>query len=161
MECPIQARVQAEVLLDYCAHRLNPQAAAVLERHFEHCAACTAWVESQKAVWTALDAWEAAPVSADFDRQLYRRMQAEERPAWWRALLGPLAGLNLRPALSLAVASALALAVFLMRAPTSNEISPHQAQVETLDADRLERALDDVEMLRQLNLVPATDSQSM
>jgi hypothetical protein len=73
-----------------------------------------------------------------------------------------LRGLSLRPALSLALASVVLLAAILIRpAPPRPVHAPQQAQVESLDADRLERALDDVEMLRQLDAGSSAGSQSM
>lgn len=152
MECPVRARENAAVLLDYCAGKLDPPAAAVLERHLEQCEACRGWLKDQQAVWTALEAWEAAPVSLDFDRRLYRRIEQEQRPAWRR--------LAWRPAFSLALASLVVLAALLIRPPKPVD-RPHQAQVETLDADRLERTLDDMEMLRQLSAAPSAEPHAM
>jgi hypothetical protein len=103
-----------------------------------------------------------AAVSEDFDRKLYRRIEQEERARRWSGLIRPLRGLGLRPALSLALASVVLLAAFLMRPqPPKPAPLPQQAQVETLDADRLERTLDDVEMLRQLNVGSPAEHQSM
>jgi Putative zinc-finger len=162
MECPARERGEAAVLLDYCARKLDPRSAAVVERHVAQCAACQDWIRAQQAVWAALGGWEAAPVSPDFDRKLYQRIEQEERPAPWGARFWPLRGLTLRPALSLALASVVLLAAVLIRpAPPQPVPLPQQAQVETLDADRLERTLDDVEMLRQLNVASSAAPQSM
>ena len=49
---------------------------AILERHIAICPACREFAAGQRAVWQALDTWEAAPVSPDFDRRLYRRIEA-------------------------------------------------------------------------------------
>ena len=161
MECPARSREEAAVLVDYCARRLDPERAAALARHLEGCKACRERLEAQQAVWQALDGWKPAPVAEDFDRRLYRKIQASERPAGWAALLWPWRAARFRPAFSLAVASVVALAALLIHAPGPVAAPPRPAQVETVDADRLERALDDVEMLRQLNAAPATEVHSL
>ena len=162
MECPAREGEKAAVLMEYCARKLDPRSAAVVERHVAQCDACQDWIRAQQAVWEALDAWEAAPVPSDFDRKLYERIEREERPARWSGLLWRLRAVNLRPALSLALASAVLLAALLIRPHPPKPVPlPQQAQVESLDADRLERALDDVEMLRQLNVAAAAERQPM
>jgi len=151
-QCPIQARENAELLLAYCARKLDPQTAAVLEQHMENCPDCRAFGETQKQVWAALDAWEARPVSPGFDRRLYRTIEAEEHGSWRQRFLQPLMPLRLRPAFPLAAASVLAAAVLLLRAPEAVEF-PEPAQAEMVDVERLEKTLEDLEMLRQLNLM--------
>lgn len=162
MECPARERGEAAVLLDYCAHKLDPQSAAVVERHVAQCEVCQDWIREQQAVWAALDGLAAPPVSPDFDRKLYQRIEQEEDRARWGGLSRRWRGLSLRPALSLALASAVLLAAFLFRPhPPKPAPLPQQAQVESLDADRLERTLDDMEMLRQLNVAPSATPRSM
>jgi len=154
MECLANEREKAAVLMDYFARKLDPNSSLAMERHLEHCAACQEWMRRQQMVWSALDGWEAAAVSPDFDRQLYQRIAREERPPFWSGLF--------RPAFSLALASLVLLAALLIRPlPPQPAGPPQQAHVESLDVDRLEKALDDVEMLRQLNLAPSTEPQSM
>ena len=75
MKCPMETRENAQLLLDYCTRKLEPESAAALERHIAVCGACRKFASGQRAVWQALDAWEAAPVSADFDSRLYRRIE--------------------------------------------------------------------------------------
>ncbi len=146
MKCQVRAREDAAVLMDYCAGRLDPRAAAALDEHFAVCAACRRWVESQRAVWAALDGWVAPPVSAGFNRRLFERLEQEERrSAWWR--------LHLRPALSLAGISVLAMGLLVTRLPKPVVVPQQQAHADTLDADRLEKALDDAEMLRELSVL--------
>ncbi|MGE5570271.1 MAG: zf-HC2 domain-containing protein [Rhodospirillales bacterium] len=138
MECQVRAREDAAVLMDYCAGRLDQRAAAALDKHVAVCADCARWVESQRAMWAALDEWAAPPVSPGFNRRLYEKLERQNRPAWWR--------LHLRPALSLAGISVLAIGLLLTRAPAP------VIQADTLDPDRLELALDDAEMLHQLSV---------
>lgn len=154
MECPAKERETTAVLMDYFARKLDPHGSAALERHVEQCAACQEWMRRQRTVWTVLDGWDAPVIPPDFDRRLYQRIEREERPARWSGLF--------RPAFSLALASLVLLAALLIRPlPPQPAGLSQQAHVESLDADRLEKALDDVEMLRQLNLAPSTEPQSM
>ncbi len=159
MGCPMQARQNAELLLAYCARRLDSQAAAVLERHMEQCPECRAFGEAQRTVWSALDAWEAAPVPPDFDRRLFRRIEAEENGGWWGRFFRPLVPIRLRPALPLAAASVLFAAVLLLESPEAVE-NHGPAQVEAVDVERVERTLEDLEMLRQLNLMARAEPAS-
>lgn len=144
----METRGSEDLLLDYVSGRLAPAAAAALERHFEHCERCRAWVNSQKAVWAAMESWEAPPAPADFDRNLYRQIEQEASRGWrlWPAL-------RFRPAFSVALASALLAFAILVQFPRP------ATEVEVVDADRLERALDDVDMLRELSLAPEAASQ--
>src|SRR5436190_8687608 len=92
MLCPMKspenaALEDAELLLVYCARELSPVVSAALERHIEICPACREFVQGQQAVWHALDGWEAAPVSMDFDRRLYQRI--EQRSTVWDRLVRP------------------------------------------------------------------------
>ena len=77
MKCPIETRENAEVLLAYCSRSLDAERTAILDDHIRICPGCREFVEGQRALWKALDAWEATPVSADFDRRLYQRIQKE------------------------------------------------------------------------------------
>src|SRR4051794_11236202 len=87
MNCPLETPETAELLLDYCARKLNPESTAIVERHIAICPACRDFAEGQRAVWSALDSWEAPPVSAGFDRRLYERI--ENDVPWWDALVRP------------------------------------------------------------------------
>ena len=87
MNCPLETRDNAQLLLDYCTRKLEPESVAILERHMALCSACREFAGRQRAVWDALDSWEAAPVSPDFDSRLYRRI--EDRVPWWEILRRP------------------------------------------------------------------------
>ena len=76
MTCPVRDN-NAEIFLDYCTRRLDWDAAETLERHMAVCPECNQMAESQKLVWAALDSWEAAPISADFDDRLHTRIERE------------------------------------------------------------------------------------
>src|SRR5262249_34322262 len=106
MRCPIETKENAELLLSYSARRLNPESTAILEAHMELCPACREVRDGQRALWDALDEWEARPVSPDLDRRLYRRIEEEEQRGWWRRVF---ASLRIRPALPLAAMACLVL----------------------------------------------------
>src|ERR1039458_6928836 len=87
MNCPMEARQGSELLLEYTAGRLEAGEATALEAHMGSCARCREFAQSQEVVWQALEAWEAEPVSMDFDRRLFARI--EQAPAsWWTRLTG-------------------------------------------------------------------------
>ena len=157
MHCPIQNGENAEVLLDYCARKLSPTAAAELEGHMEACPDCRSFSLAQRHVWSALDVWESQPVSQDFDRRLYARIDQFENRSWWQRWTGDC--FAWRPALSLGAAACGALAVALVvHNPVSQPVVEPQFQgtkIETVEPEQVERALEDLEMLKQLS--PSTN----
>ena len=166
MECPMKDRRNTNLLLDYCAERLDRQAASELAGHIASCTACDEWVRAQGRLWEALDVFEAEPVSPDFDRKLFDRIAEQERRTKWWSSLWPGRPAFGRPvaasALSLAVVSLLMLAAFLIERPRPSIAPvPGAARVETLDPDRLEKALDDADMLRELSVAGTPDARSM
>ena len=87
MRCPIETQESVDVLLAYASGKLDDARSEALELHLRECAACREFAEGQKAVWQALDRFEAPPVSADFDRALYQRIDREV--SWWDLMLRP------------------------------------------------------------------------
>jgi hypothetical protein len=161
MECPLLKRENAEVLVAYSAGKTDSETSRVLDSHVEQCAACREFAQAQGLVWKVLEAWEAAPVSLDFDRRLYRRIEDERQTGWLSRLLRPLTAASLpvflRPALPLAAVSVVLLAVFLIQsAPPRNDFSP-QIRAEKVDVEKVESALEDLDMLQQFSVVPATE----
>jgi len=156
MTCPIETRENAELLLDYCARKLDAETTRLLERHMQGCPACREFRAGQKLLWDALDAWEAMPVSGDFNRRLYRRIEEESRAGWRQRLM---AWASWRPALPVAAAACLVLAgSFILRNPAVvPDVSPEAVVTEV---EQVERTLDDLEMLRQLNLVARVEDSS-
>jgi hypothetical protein len=153
MACPLQDRENAEVLLDYVNRKLDVDNTLALERHMELCEPCRKFAHSQRAVWEALDAWEALPVSDDFDRRLRDRIEEEERSGFWarlwrRYFSAPAGLLAWQPAVA-AAACLLLVAGVLFRTPNVPAPAP---RTETVDIEQVERTLDDMEMLRQLQL---------
>jgi anti-sigma factor RsiW len=151
MTCPVQAKENAEVLLAYCARTLEAEAAAAFERHLEHCEHCRSMAQAQQAVWAALDAWEAAEVPEDFDRRLYKRIEAEAANPWWKRMVPDRRMLAWKPAFGLAAAGMAVFAIALMRSP---EVPPPSPSADSIDVEQVERTLEDLEMLRQFHFSP-------
>jgi anti-sigma factor RsiW len=152
MKCPIQTRENAELLLAYCTRKLDAESAAILERHMETCPACREFSSGQRAVWEALDAWEAAPVTLDFDRRLYRRIDRES--SWWNLLMRPLRPVLVRQGLPIAAAAGLlVMAGVLLERPADAPpaAQPQSAQVDALQPDQVEHALDTMHMLGEFS----------
>jgi len=155
MNCPIEDR-HPEILVAYAAGELEREIARALERHLADCAACRPVVAGQTAVWKALDTWEAPPVSPDFDRRLYRRIEEGARLSWWERFTRPFRPMPLRQALPLtASAGLLLMAALLVYHP--GPIAPVAAQREAVRANQVENALDDLDLLRQLGTADSTE----
>ncbi|HTM47858.1 MAG TPA: hypothetical protein VL285_04220 [Bryobacteraceae bacterium] len=156
MNCPIETQENAEFLLSYSARRLNPESTRILEAHMEICPACREFRDGQRALWEALDQWEARPVSPDFDRRLYRRIEEQEQMGWRARVFGPLRPMFLRPALPLAAMACLVLvAGFIIDEPGKLLSPARETQPVVRELEQVERTLDDMDMLRQFNLAPA------
>jgi anti-sigma factor RsiW len=153
MNCPTQNREGAEILLAYTAGKLDGSRSAVLEEHLKLCAACREFTAGQASVWKALDAWEAAPVSPDFDRRLYARIEKEV--SLWDLILRPFRSLFVRQGLPVAAAAAVVLmAGFLLDRPANLSPVPASqtsANVESVAPDQAEQTLREMEMMRELN----------
>lgn len=152
MNCPLQ-NDNAEVLLDYCARKLGPEALAIFERHLTSCDECRQFAEGQKAVWDALNSWDAPQVSGGFDQQLYTRVAAHEGSSWWQRtwvrLTQPASTFAWLKAVPVGAACATLLAAFFIYSPAPRPVdSP--SKLESVDLDQVQRALDDLEMLKQL-----------
>jgi hypothetical protein len=162
MICPLETRENAQLLLDYCTRKLEPESVAILERHIALCGACREFAGRQRAVWEALDAWEAAPVSQDFDRRLYGRIEA--RVSWWELVRRPF--LPLSHALLWRWVPATAMVCLLLMAGVMlqrSAVSPtpalsDTAQVESVQPEQVERTLDAMEMLNEFSRHVRADS---
>jgi hypothetical protein len=161
MRCPIETQENSELLLSYSAHRLDAERTAALEAHIVSCRACREFRDSQSALWETLDQWEARPVSMDFDRRLYRKIEEQQQLGWWARIFGPARPMFLRPALPLAATACLLLvAGFIIDTPGGAPAPPAEAP-QVREVEQMERTLDDLEMLRQFNLAaPVTEVES-
>jgi hypothetical protein len=158
MNCPLENREGAQLLLDYCTRKLEPEPAATLERHVAMCGACREFARSQRAVWQALDAWEVRPVSADFDSRLYRRIETEV--SWWDMLVRPFRPVTLRRSLpATAMACLLVMAGVILERPTVTPAPPpgDTTQVDSVQPEQVEHALDAMEILSEFSRHVRTD----
>lgn len=169
MNCPLETRENAQVLLDYCTRRLDAAPldatpAAALERHIAICPACREFAYHQRAVWQAMDAWEVAPVTKDFDERLYRRI--ETQVSWWDTLVRPFRPLRhmtaWRAAQGMALAGLLLAAGILLERPGASPGPPATgagdvAQADTVQPEQVEQALDAMEMLSEFSRRVRTD----
>jgi anti-sigma factor RsiW len=164
MKCPIENLEGEELLLNYASGALDAQETALFERHMLSCMACAKFAREQKAVWGALDLFEPAQISADFDRRLYQRIdQVSTRAAWWDRLVAAFHSpmLTHRGLPIAAAAAVLAVAGFIWQRPGATPARPQtplSAEVDTIQPDQVQHALDDMEMLREFNHLMRSDA---
>jgi anti-sigma factor RsiW len=159
MKCQIETQDHPELLLAYCSRNLDAERSVMLEEHMRGCPSCREYAAGQKAVWEALDKWEAAPVSADFDRRLYARIEKEV--SWWDLLMRPFRPVLYRQGVPIAATAFLVLVAGLVLqhpAGVPRPSAPESARVETMPADQVEHALDEMEMVREFNRLVRPDS---
>jgi anti-sigma factor RsiW len=157
MNCPIESR-NPEMLVAYTAGELDLETAGALERHIAVCDACQSMASDHTAVWKALDAWDAPPVSPDFNRRLYARIEQGAPLSWWERLTRTFRQMPLRQALPLtATAALLVMAGLLIEhpGPLAPAPAPHN---QTVRADQVERTLDDLDLLRQFSAAKSAES---
>ncbi|MGA2040713.1 MAG: zf-HC2 domain-containing protein [Bryobacteraceae bacterium] len=161
MKCPLEAREDREILVAYGSRALGGSDAELLEAHVESCAACREFVREQRAVWEALDGWEAPAVTADFDRRLFARIEGEI--SWWQRLWGRMGLRLVYGALPVTAVACLVLAGVLLdwpsprRAPAPPVTTAH---VESLQPDQVVHALDEMEVLDQFNRMMKPDGST-
>ena len=147
MQCPCKSGEGIETILAYLGGRLEPDTVAGLEAHLQECPACQELLLAQQLVWDSLDAWKPAAVSADFDRRLYEKIEAEDRRyGWWRRLFQPAFGFSFRPAMAMAAACLILVAVLLLRSPGEPPVAP-VASAEPVDIEQMEKMVEDLDML--------------
>lgn len=152
MNCPIRTEETAELLLAYTARRLDPAKTAILESHMDVCPECAEFRVRQELVWQALDAWDAPPVTSDFNRRLYQRIEFEAAAPWYRRLFTT-PWVMWKPAIPLACAALVVVAGFVFDHPVSvnSPAAPPSIRVSVTEAEQVENTLDDLQLLRQLD----------
>lgn len=156
MNCPIESR-NPEMLVAFAAAELDLETAGALERHLAACPACRSLAAEQAAVWKALDAWEAPPVSPDFDQRLYRRIGGDAPASWWQRVTSLFRPLPLRRALPLtAIAGLLLMAGLLLQ--HQGKVAPVEPRGESVRAKQVETTLDDLELLQQFGAAGSAES---
>ena len=96
---------------------------------------------------------------AGIDRRLYRRIEREI--SWWDRILGPFRPALVRRGLPIAAAAGLALmAAIIVVDRSAVRPAPRKAsiQVESLRPDQAESALEDMQMLQEINGLVRPDS---
>jgi anti-sigma factor RsiW len=170
MNCLLETREEKQLLMDYCAHSLPPERKALVEPHLHSCSRCQEFVTSQYRLAEALELWQAPDISQDFNRRLYRRIDAENADAsWWnvlvpRMLFRPVYPSFLRTGLPVAAAACLLVtAGVLLERPAVSPVpvSKDMAQVESVQPEQVEQALDTMDLLSEFSHhVPADGQQS-
>src|SRR5258708_33100983 len=134
MECPRQKGTSAEWVMAYTAGALEPEKQIALDRHMSECPGCRDMVAEQRAVWEALDAWQPAPISADFNARLYQKISEEAGELWWQRLFRVNWPSIFRPVVPVAAACAVLVIAFLVKSPAVTQSSPlatqHKAFIE-------------------------------
>jgi len=155
--CPTE-----DVLLDYTAGCLDPAQAVLFERHADKCARCAELRAAQAAVWRSLDEWKPAPVGGGFNRELWRKIDADAEQAYsWRRSLAAATQFGFwKRAAPLAVAVALVVTGFMLdhsagRRGTPQTNTPGTVVLTASEADQLERALDDIQLLGDVDAASA------
>jgi len=167
MSCQIRSEEHTDHLLAYSAGKLRGEAAAKLKMHMQACEECAAVGKAQSDVWNLLDNWEVRPVSTDFNRRLYARIEANSSASWWERFASSvnefLRPVFARPAFPLAAASLAIAAGFVLDHPgrslfsTAKPAELHASSADVsgkvdlnrVEADQVEATLDDIDMLRE------------
>jgi anti-sigma factor RsiW len=174
IECPLKSESSIgenslDLLLDYSAGKLdgepNKARRIALEDHMAECSDCAAFRVGQAEVWQALDVWEPEPVSMDFNRRLWQKIDSAAAAPWYRKLADSLRMGAWKPALPLTAAVFLVAAGFMMdhRNVLPNSATPSVAMtdgVSVSEADQVEKTLDDIQLLRQLDAGSGNSSNS-
>jgi hypothetical protein len=147
MNCPLTTHDHAD-LLEYSAGAVTGGA---IEAHVESCGECRRFVQEQRAVWAALEAWDAPAVSPDFDQKLFRRI-ANDR-SWWDRLTRPLRPLVVHRGLAAAAVACLLITAGLMLERTSGPAAPAKpdAAIVEIQPEQLEKALDAMDVLSEFS----------
>jgi hypothetical protein len=168
MSCPIQSEEHADQLLAFTAGKLRGDAAAKLEMHMRSCAECEAVGKAQASVWNLLDAWEVPPVSSEFNRNLYARIDASASASWLErfgaAVNEFFQPVFARPAFALAAATLVIATGFFLDhpgryvSPKNNRVSLQasskgmsKSYLNNVEVDQVESTLEDIEMLSQFD----------
>jgi len=142
MACTLENR--EEMLIDYVDGSLPADRLAQMMSHMKGCAECRVAADAQLRVWTALEEWTPAPVSADFNRTLYQKIDVEQSKGWWQRLAWP--------PLGLAAACMVLVVAMLFRVPGGPVNEPEKKADVTIDVNQVDRTLEDIEMFKQLGV---------
>jgi hypothetical protein len=157
MICPLKTKRGRAFALQCAAGQPNPEYRA----HMLECPDCAEFLSSQQAVSDLLGEWELPLVSPDFDGGVYRRIREapaeslRERVARWCSICFA------RPALPLGAASVLILVGFFVsvpwrstdiRTPVGSQTTISAGTLPAEDAQQVNEAVDDLQLLHQLDV---------
>jgi len=148
MQCPVEHDKTAGILLDYVARRLEPARLSVLERHVATCSRCAEFTLGHEQVWQVLDRWEPPPVSGDFNQRLFRRIDQATAIPWYKGLFEFRFGIKL--AVPVVATCLVVVAGFVFERANGSRASGG-LYLDGSQADQLEAALDNLQLLRQLD----------
>lgn len=164
MSCPFKSEEHTDHLLAYSAGKLRGEAVAQLELHMRSCEECAAVGKAQADVWKLLDNWDVRPVSADFNRQLYARIDAAAQASWLERFAASmnefLRPVFARPAFALTAASLVIVGGFVLDHPgrpsalRASTAETNKIHLNKAEADQVEATLDDIDILRQFDPKP-------
>jgi hypothetical protein len=101
-------------------------------------------------VWEALDEWKPAPVSLDFNRRLWQRIDAAEAEPWYRRLAAVLRATSWTPAIPLTAAVLAIAAGFIFDHPANRAVMA-PAPSATVNVEQVQQTLDDIQLLHQFD----------
>ena len=114
--------------------------------------------KQQQAVWSAMELWESVEPSMNFDRQIRQRVEElSARRSWFRGWFpAP------RPGLAMALTALFVVAAGVVRQQPRLGPETVARVLETAAAEayfeEFSRALDDLEMLAELDIAPQLES---
>jgi anti-sigma factor RsiW len=174
MNCLLETREDTQVLLDYCARALPTERVELVETHIQSCPRCQEFAAAQQALSETLDLWQPPPVSQDFNRRLYQRIDADSaHSSWWKwkslapgffapGFLAPgfFAPSLFRRGLPVAAAACLLVTIgIVLERPAHSPIPPAKdmAQIESVQPEQVEQALDTMDLLSEFSHHVRTD----
>lgn len=164
MRCPLKAGERAGEAYQRANEAILAYGAAVdqggFSQHLEECRECRHLAHAQREVWSKLDAWTPTPMPSNFDERLYARIEAYQQQSWWNRTLASFTGKwSWKPAMPLAVACTALVAAFMLNSPLARHAQAPRLEVlseSRIDLQQVERALDDLDMLKQLGMAPGS-----
>jgi hypothetical protein len=166
MNCPSGSQSGEASLIDYVAGKVRGPAGVELRVHIEQCRHCSSYVAQQQSVWQMLGEWEPEFESSNFsgafsERSLAERLALMPPEPWLARTAGSIAAGKLKPAFTVtALTALLAIGVYLRSpsAPAGNllphSVAPKAQFVSPVEADQIDRAIADLQLLHQLDTVP-------
>lgn len=154
--CPLQHSKNSQILLDYCCRKLSPAQTQAIEKHIAVCPQCQEFRDRQEMVWDALDTWNKAIVSSEFDERLRLKLEAEDqRPLFEKIgyrVSSWLDGISMKPALPLAAVFLVWMVGWQVWKPGQSAFQPNQdTSIDQVEADRRAYFQEELTTLQELS----------